>query len=66
MIVEELQFDKNTQDTMLTCPDCGSKIFSFLKSCSCVEECPHLFPSFLLTISESEWRKRRIPMCVNI
>lgn len=27
MIVEELQFDKNTQDTMLTCSDCASKIF---------------------------------------
>lgn len=28
MIVEELQLVKNTQDTMLTYPDCGSKMFN--------------------------------------
>lgn len=34
MIVEELQFHKNTQDTMLPCSDCGSEIF---RTCVCEE-----------------------------
>lgn len=57
MIVEELQLNQRRRPRSPAGTEAPRS--SSAESCSSILECPHLFPSFLLTISELEKRKKK-------